>query len=189
MALLFSSHSFVVILFLFLSIINAQFNQATAVDGGGNPVWTSQPIVNPLVVSAVASVPPAAQPTLARNCQQMQSICTNAYNWMLREGFNGVVPKPFEVVYDLDSTRADRRRGRMCSTNEWYNHICPDTRLTVMNNLYGPLQPAVIDPFFYPNVGNNQALGDLWIIPGPNGGQSPSGLKYTSDEYAADVFS
>jgi hypothetical protein len=186
MSFLYSSHSFVILLFLFFSVINAQFNQATAVVGG-NPVWTPEPIASPLVVSAVNSVPPAAQPTLVWNCQQMQSICTNAYNWLRQNGFNGVIPKPFELVYDLDSNRADRWRNRMCSTNEWYNHVCPDTGLTVMNNLYDPLPAGVVSPFFYANLGNNgQPVGDLWIIPGRNA-QTPSGLKYTCDEYVAVI--
>jgi len=177
-----SCHSFITLLSLFAIIINAQFNQQTTTDLAGNPVWTPQPIANPLAVVPVQRVPPAAQPTLVWNCEQMQSICTNAYNWLLNNGFNGVIPTPFELVFDTDSGRKTSRQRAMCKTNVWNGHACPDTGLTVKNNLYAPLPPAVINPSFYPNIGGNQP-GDLWIIPGPNGGQSPSGLKYTCDEY------
>ncbi|GAB7351002.1 hypothetical protein MBLNU459_g1495t2 [Dothideomycetes sp. NU459] len=35
----------------------------------------------------------------------MPSICTNAYNWLWNNGHNGIIPQPFELVYDLDTSR------------------------------------------------------------------------------------
>lgn len=113
----------------------------------------------------------------------MPSICTNAYNWLMANGYNGVIPQPFEMVFDTNTTHKDRRRSRMCQTSVWFSYQCPDTQLPVMNNLYGPLPAGVVDPYFYPNIGLGATdVGDLWIIPGPQGGNDPSGLKYTCDE-------
>lgn len=112
----------------------------------------------------------------------MQSICTNAYNWLWAHGFRGVIPTPYEMVFDTTGNHKDNRQSRMCGTNVWASHQCPDTSLTVMNDLLPPLPAGVVDPYYYANIGQTTPNGNLWIIPGQTGGQSPSGLKYTCDE-------
>jgi hypothetical protein len=101
----------------------------------------------------VSSTPPASQPTLVYNCEQMAAICQNVQNWLTANQRT----LPMEFTYDrtgskgyvdLKAVYADRtlpakdsfsevRRNQMCDGVTWTNTPCPATN-----------QPALIQSRF-----------------------------------------
>jgi hypothetical protein len=139
----------------------------------------------------VSSTPPASQPTLVYNCQQMAAICQNVQNWLNAKGFT----LPMEFTYDRTNKRgydaikgvieksylpagdkfSSIRRNQMCQGTDWVNTTCPN-----LNTQPGIIKSRFWNSWHITNVINDANGAPTRLIDGVrvNGMlTTPSGMR------------